>query len=356
MGFEDLFNNFYGDKYKWYLIVPLIVFIVCLLLVPFVPMSVDLKGGTVITINNASTTATNKEIKTYLQNEFSLKDVSVTKTNSLNGSVIEIQYITKAELSALKSEITEIKLLAETDKNSATSKALLFLKSNNIDIDQLESKDFDAIKDRMNVFYNDQENLETNKILDSLNKKFGISVKTVNIKEVGATLGAAFYKNALTVSIWAIVLIIIVIFIFFKEVVPSFAVILAGAIDVLGGLAGMTLFNVPLSLVTIPALLMLLGYSIDTDVMLTTKLLRSKEGSIKLRSAEALKTGLMMTSTVIAATLVMFVFSTLYNIQVMYYISVVLLSGSIVDLISTWLMNAPVLLWYLETKKRSRSE
>jgi len=319
-------------------------------LLPFVPTSVDLKGGTVLTLPT-TTNASEKEISSYLEKEFALRDVSVVKKTSLSGSTIEIQYITPQSLTNLKNKVNEIKATGNTDSTKARAQALALLKEYNYGTTELETKEYELIKEELNYFYNEKKNEETNKVLSGINTKFGISIENTNIREVGATLGAAAYKSAINVSIWAIILVIIVIFLFFREFVPSAAVMLAGAMDILGGLAGMAIFNVPISLVTIPALLMLLGYSIDTDVMLTTKLMKMKEGSLRQRAGEAMKTGIMMTSTAIGAIGIMFIISWLYNIQVMYYISVVLIVGSLVDLVATWMMNAPVLLWYLEKKK-----
>ncbi len=110
----------------------------------------------------------------------------------------------------------------------------------------------------------------------------------------------------------------------------------------------MAIFGIPLSLVTIPALLMLVGYSIDTDVMLTAKLMKQKGGSVKEKTRSALKTGITMTATTVAALLVMLIISYFTNITVLYQMSVVLVSGLIVDVSSTWLMNAPILVWYVE--------
>jgi preprotein translocase subunit SecF len=127
---------------------------------------------------------------------------------------------------------------------------------------------------------------------------------------------------------------------------------MAGALDILGGLAGMAIFDVPISLVTIPALLMLLGYSIDTDILLTTRLLKRTDGTLRSRAGEAMKTGMTMTVTTLIALTIMLIIAILYNVQVIYYISIVLISGLIADLIATWFMNGPMLLWYIESWKK----
>jgi hypothetical protein len=40
---KDFFNRFYQGNYKFYFIVPIILLIICLILLPYVPKSVDIK-------------------------------------------------------------------------------------------------------------------------------------------------------------------------------------------------------------------------------------------------------------------------------------------------------------------------
>jgi len=246
-----------------------------------------------------------------------------------------------------------IKKLSESSKSNAKEEAIAFLKSKNIDTTNLVDKDFKEISKELDNYYNKYKTQNLQDMLIGLHNKFGIDIDNINIKEIGAILGAAFLHTALVSAIWAAILVIIVIFIIFREWVPSLAVISAGIIDVFGALLGMAIFNIPLSLTTIPVLLMLVGYSVDTDIMLTTKLLKRKEGgSPNKRVVDAMKTGLIMTSTTLGAMLSMLVVSYVYNITDIFYMAIVLICGLIVDLLSTWLMNAPVLLWYVESKKK----
>ena len=146
------------------------------------------------------------------------------------------------------------------------------------------------------------------------------------------------------------------IFFFFREFVPSIAVIMSAVLDISCALALMALFHIPLSLSSIPALLMLVGYSVDTDIMLTTRILKRKEGTAADRTVEAMKTGLTMTFTTLAALTVMIAVSFTSQMFVIFEIATVLLFGLLGDLPSTWLMNAPILLWYAEKKEKKAKE
>jgi len=59
-------------------------------------------------------------------------------------------------------------------------------------------------------------------------------------------------------------------------------------------------------------------------------------------------TGLTMTSTAIAALLAMLVLSYFSQIEVIFQISAIIIFGLVAGILSTWFMNAAVLLWYIE--------
>jgi len=171
------------------------------------------------------------------------------------------------------------------------------------------------------------------------------------------SIGPVLSEEAMGQIYWAIgfafLFMSIAVFIIFREPVPSFGVILGAFCDMVIALGGMSLFNIPLTIASIGGLLMLIAYSVDTDLLLTTRLLRRKEGTIISRAQDAMKTGLTMSLTAIAAMLVLYIVtiflipeaSTLSNI------AGVLTIGLIADIPKTWLMNLGILRWYMEWKK-----
>ena len=65
-----------------------------------------------------------------------------------------------------------------------------------------------------------------------------------------------------------------------------------------------------------------------------------------------MKTGLTMTFTTLAAVTAMVLISYFSQIMFIFEVAIVILFGLIADLISTWFMNAPVLLLYAEKKQK----
>lgn len=74
--------------------------------------------------------------------------------------------------------------------------------------------------------------------------------------------------------------------------------------DIVVTVAVINILGIKMGTAGIAALLMLIGYSIDTDIMLTTKVLKRKDTSIHKAVRKAFKTGMTMTLTTIAAVTV----------------------------------------------------
>jgi preprotein translocase subunit SecF len=138
-------------------------------------------------------------------------------------------------------------------------------------------------------------------------------------------------------------------YIYIKNSIPSFAVILSAFSDLVMTLAVVNLIGMRLSTAGIVAFLMMIGYSVDTDILLTTRVLRRKH-SINREMFDAFKTGLTMTLTSIVAVATALI--VVYNFQsVLNQIFTILLIGLSFDLLNTWLANASIIKWYAEAKK-----
>ncbi len=138
----------------------------------------------------------------------------------------------------------------------------------------------------------------------------------------------------------------IVVLIAFRNLVPAGAVVLSAFADIAISAAVMQVIGIPLSLGTTAALLMLIGYSVDSDILLTTRLLKRK-GKLDEKLAGAFRTGIIMTTTTLAAIAAMWVVATAGQIQIITEIASVLLIGLVVDLMNTWMLNAGILKGYV---------
>ena len=167
----------------------------------------------------------------------------------------------------------------------------------------------------------------------------------LSVEIIGSSLGASFFSQSLIALLCAFLLMGIVVFIYFRTPVPSLAVILAGFSDIVVTLAIFNLTGHKLSTAGIAAFLMLIGYSVDTDILLTSRVLKRKEGTVMQRVYGAINTGLSMTATTIGAVFVALIF---VNSEVISQIMLILLIGLFVDMIFTWIQNVGILRLYLE--------
>jgi len=168
-----------------------------------------------------------------------------------------------------------------------------------------------------------------------------------SISQISETFGKALQYQAFIALIFSFIGMAIVIFITFRTFVPSIAVVLSAFADIVMTAAAMNLFGINLSLGTTAALLMLIGYSVDSDILLTTRVLK-RQGKLQEKLAGAFHTGIIMTSTTFAAITALFIVSWLGSIQIIMEISAVLLIGLVFDVMNTWLTNAAILKWYVQ--------
>ncbi len=137
----------------------------------------------------------------------------------------------------------------------------------------------------------------------------------------------------------------IVIFALFRTVVPSAAVVYSAFTDIVVPIGMMNVLGIELSLGTVAALLMLIGYSVDSDILLTNHVLR-RSGGFYESVRRAMTTGVTMTVTSISAMAVMALVAYLFGIKLLTAIGTVLVLGLITDLIVTYMFNVSLLRWY----------
>ena len=165
----------------------------------------------------------------------------------------------------------------------------------------------------------------------------------------GAALSQNFYKQLIIALIISFVLMSIVIFFLFRSFVPSIAVIFAAFADIVMPLALIDYFGIKISAAGIAAFLMLIGYSVDTDILLTTRAVKRQEGALNERIYGAFKTGIFMTLTAIAAVVPAFFLVTGLpdSFRQIFFILAI---GLFADIVNTWLTNAGIIKWYCERK------
>jgi preprotein translocase subunit SecF len=166
------------------------------------------------------------------------------------------------------------------------------------------------------------------------------------IDQIGESFGKSLQSQAALALLFSFIGMAIVIFLTFRSFVPSVAVVLSAFAAMVMPAAVMNIVGIPLSLGTTAALLMLIGYSVDSDILLTNRVLK-RQGKLNDKLMGAFHTGMIMTSTTLAAVTALFVVSWFGSVQILMEISAVLLIGLVADIMNTWLTNVGILKWYV---------
>ncbi|ELZ29686.1 preprotein translocase subunit SecF [Halosimplex carlsbadense 2-9-1] len=169
--------------------------------------------------------------------------------------------------------------------------------------------------------------------------------EVVSIQSRSASFGADAQRLALIGIGVAFVGMSLLIFVLFRSFVPSIAVVASAFSDIIIPLALMNVFQIKLSLGSVAALLMLIGYSVDSDILLNNHILR-RRGSFYESTYRAMQTGVTMTVTSISAMTVMWIVSSLFGIPLLPDLAIVLVFGLVADLMNTYMLNLSLLRWY----------
>ncbi len=159
-------------------------------------------------------------------------------------------------------------------------------------------------------------------------------------------LGRILIEQGTNVIIIAGILMSIIVLLAFRSPISSIAVIQAAVFDIMIAMGVLSLIGFELNLAGVAALLMLIGYSIDTDIMLTSKILRQTSKPFEERTNQAFVTGITMTGTTLAAMSAILIVTLFIQMDTITQIASVLIVGLLADLATTWLTNLGILKWY----------
>ena len=181
----------------------------------------------------------------------------------------------------------------------------------------------------------------------ALSQLISMKYPDAKIDQIGESFGKSLQSQAALAILFSFVGMAIVVFLSFRTFIPSVAVVLSALADIVMTAAVMNIIGIPLSLGTTAALLMLIGYSVDSDILLTNRVLK-RQGKLNDKLMGAFHTGMIMTSTTLAAVAALFVVSWFGSVQILLEISAVLLIGLVADIMNTWLTNVGILKWYVQ--------
>jgi len=363
-----MFDNIYSNltrkvPYKSLIFIPIIasVFMLVLLVFNGVPLGIDFKGGTLIelTTDNAVDSQQVAALTNDLQ-ELKLGDLKIYSGKDLESGKNKVTISTSSVLGINNVSSVLNKYFGEMRESDIASAVLKSKPPSDLAV-RLKSR----LKQTVDVKYDDATKtltitaLDMNKAdLDSaltfyLEEDVSVNLlkKNLNINAMQPTLGAKLRDDGMKAALVGYILMALVILLAFRDIVPSIAVLLSASCDAIITLGFMSVFGIVLEPASLVALIMLVGYSVDTDILLTTRMLKRRRGELNEAVDGAVKTGLTMTGTTFVVMLVVLIVSELFtHLSALTSIASVLLIGLSADVISTWFMNAGILKWYIEEK------
>jgi len=189
------------------------------------------------------------------------------------------------------------------------------------------------------------------KLVSAVENFLNVKNENWSITNFGSSLANSFWVQAQKAFFWAFLFMAAIIFLTFRKLTASFTILFSITMDMITTVGLMSFFDIRLSLASIAALLMILGYGVDSGIVLVTRVLKERSHPFDERVRDARRTGLTMSATALSTLLVLYLLSTAPTLKV---ISSVLFIGLFADLLFTWILNVDLLrlvLW-LDSRKK----
>ncbi|MCD6402729.1 MAG: hypothetical protein J7K98_00170 [Candidatus Aenigmarchaeota archaeon] len=180
-------------------------------------------------------------------------------------------------------------------------------------------------------------------------ENMGIKIRGYSVETVGPALGEAFWYQIVKVLVGGFVFMGIMVFLIYRSPVPSFAIVITSIANILTTVALVNIIGLKISFPGFAALLMVLSYTVDTNIVLTTKSLRSGKKGFEQTYKTAFSTAFKIIIAVVASMSVMLLVPTS---RVIVDIAIILIIGLLNDLVYTWILNASILEIYIEGMKK----
>ncbi|MCS7093673.1 MAG: hypothetical protein RMJ18_00590 [Candidatus Aenigmarchaeota archaeon] len=180
-------------------------------------------------------------------------------------------------------------------------------------------------------------------------KKSDLDPKDISVQFIGPELGTAFFSQVVYLLSIAYVLVFIGNFFIYRRISVATTILLSSFANIIYIFGMTTLLNIPITFAGFTSILLVIAYTIDSNILLSTKLLGSKIEEFYEQYKKTLITGVTISSSLILSMIIVLIFS---DSPFLNNIAQVLLIGFAVDLINTYLLNAGIIEVSVFGKKR----
>ncbi len=375
--------NIYEGNYKRLIVLPILLVLIALFFIPRIEYGIDFKGGTLITLHLTEDRTPDQIKAAFEDNGFKVYKVTVSR--SAIGLMAEVEIDldplivnatqTHSEFSTAYYKVGMLKGIIRSLNDTINSG-----NATQDDINRYHTylQEYEDAQTQMTLSadrlfqmaglsnrtddYQDLNELKKavdyafTKIKGDYQERFNevlsnsIPYDSISVDVVSPTLAKHFIDKAIRAVLISLFLSFILAFVVFRNIASSLIVLSGAFADVIISLGAMGLFGIPLTLPSFAALLMLIGLSLDTDMLLSMRVVKIKEGKPSDRAYSALKTGATMSLTDFIAFVILFGIGLFAHISTYYQIGAVTSIGLIGDVIATWMFNAVLVLWYVENR------
>lgn len=189
--------------------------------------------------------------------------------------------------------------------------------------------------------------IEENNVKGVLSDQFGISISSVAIEPAGPAISSLQIEQMLYSIIAAFVVIGVITLIIFRRRIVPIAILLVIGLDIICVFGCMSLLRVPLGLASMIAVVVLIAYAVDTNILLAYHVLKGVGGDPRGQAAASMTTG-VMTSVVLIVVFLSLNFLT--GIAQLSLLTVTVIFGIVINVFNTWFLSAGLLLRQAERK------
>lgn len=261
----------------------------------------------------------------------------------LNSSVIIHSWITTGSIISMDSSLTggvtfTFNYAEEININGLENALINTLQTSDVEVIILRS---DLTSTIIGYEVITHEGVSKSIIEESVESYLNIELNTEDVSygTQSSIMGENFLQDSFKLFIISFLLMSLVSYLYFKNILPAITITLSTLMDFIGIIAMLNFLGFKVSTATIGALLMIIGYSTDSDILLSTNILKRKDKTLKKRLENTLKTELTMSLAALTTFSIMFFLSSVETIQ---HIALVLLLGILFDFINTYFLTASV--------------
>lgn len=195
------------------------------------------------------------------------------------------------------------------------------------------------------------EELE-NKLKSTLSEKFGIDGQYSIPKRTFPAITALYIREAKKAVIIAAIAMAIILFISLRHIPTVGGILSVIGLDATVIFGGMSILNIPLTLSSMAGILLIFGYAVNTNVLLSSHVLKRVGGTVRERAANAMSTGLVMSTTSATALIVLNIVA---SPDALKQLSAVIVIGILADMMNTWLFNSGLIMKQAEKQEAKYS-